>query len=64
MYEKNAFGKTPEKCFSSGAGAPAVCENPGGNPKDSRIYFGADAIDTQKKQEKKLEPEAPKKEDS
>ena len=60
MFEKDAYTKKPEKCFSSGAAAPGACENPGGNPKDSRIYFGPDAVDTQKKAPKK--EEEPKKE--
>lgn len=35
-FEKT-FVKGKAKCYSSGAGAPDMCEGPGGSPKDPLI---------------------------
>jgi len=58
MFDEDAYKPSKPKCFSSGAAAPDACENPGGNPKDSRIYFGPDAVDTSKKAAPKEEPKS------
>jgi hypothetical protein len=50
------YEKQKPKCFSSGAGAPDVCEGPGGSPLDPLISFKnkdgttKDALVTKKKE--------------
>ena len=39
-----SYKKNPDKGGACPPPGGPYCQNPGGNPKDSRIYFGKDAV--------------------